>query len=188
VKPVADLPKIEQARWMSGIERVFEHEGGAVNDPADPGGATNFGISLRFLQSLDLRNGDIDRDGDIDADDVAGLTQGRAADLYYLQFWAPGRYGELPDGVSEQVFDFSVNMGPRQAHKLLQRALRASLLRPIVDDGVLGPVTRGAVLSASPAVLVAALRSEAAGFYRGLVIANPRLARYERGWLNRAYS
>ena len=181
------LSKAEQARWMNGIEKVMLHEGGYADDPADAGGETNWGISLRFLQGLDLREADIDRDGDIDADDIRDLTAGQAAELYFLHFWRPHRYGDLPDGIAEKVFDLSVNMGPRQAHKLLQRALR-SCRRQVADDGVLGPITRGAVLAVPPGALAAALRSEAAGFYRALIARNARLARFERGWLKRAYS
>ena len=107
--------------------------------------------------------------------------------VYFRHFWSPHRYGQLPDGISEKVFDLAVNMGPRQAHKLLQRSLR-SCGRQVADDGILGPITRGAVLAVSPMALAAALRSEAAGFYRVLIARNARLAKYEGGWLRRAYS
>lgn len=181
------LSTAERLRWQRGIREVLLHEGGYVDDPVDPGGATNWGISLRFLQGLDLREADINRDGDVDAADIRALTREQAKLLYFRHFWQAGRYGELPDGPSEKVFDLAVNMGPRQAHRLVQRALRACG-RHVADDGVLGPISRGAITVAPPDMLLAATRSEAAGFYRSLIAGNARLARFQAGWLNRAYS
>jgi lysozyme family protein len=57
----------------------------------------------------------------------------------------------------------------------------------LADDGVLGPASRAAIRDALQLPLLAALRSEAAGFYRGLVAAKPAFKRFEAGWLNRAY-
>jgi lysozyme family protein len=177
---------------MMGLERalavVREHEGDAfTNDPADPGGATKYGISLRFLRSLGHELGDVDGDGDVDATDVRTLTWDQAAEIYRREFWDRWGYERLPETVAVKVFDLSVNVGPGQAHRLLQRALRAAG-SPVKEDGVLGPVTRSACFSALSGGLLAALRSEAAGFYRLLVESRPDLARFILGWLSRAYS
>ena len=85
-----------------------------------------------------------------------------------------------------KVFDLAVNVGHRQAVKLLQRALRACGAT-VADDGVLGPLTRQAVQVAQPDLLVAALRSEAAGFYRALAQKKPENEKFLKGWLNRCY-
>ena len=66
---------------------VARMEGGFVDDPADPGGTTNYGVSLRFLKSQGLEAGDIDGDGDIDADDIRALTPERAAGVLRRAFW-----------------------------------------------------------------------------------------------------
>jgi lysozyme family protein len=94
--------------------------------------------------------------------------------------------------VAVKVFDLAVNVGPRQAHRLLQRALRACG-RDVAEDGVIGPETLGAIAGVagageSPFAIVASLRSEAAGFYRTLIARRPLLAVFERGWLRRAYA
>lgn len=166
---------------------VLAHEGGRfTDDPADPGGATKWGISLRLARKehgpLDF---DLDDDGDVDADDIEALTQENAIGAYRTLFWDRYGYGDLHDHeLAAKVFDLAVNMGPRQAHLCLQRAVRAHGIH-LVEDGVLGPVTRSAAAECQHLVL--SLRSEAAGFYRELVARRPPLARFLKGWLNRAY-
>lgn len=172
---------------------VLAHEGGFVNDPNDPGGATKFGISLRWLKEIgDLDgdgrlDGDLNLDGHIDIDDIKLLTRDNAAAFYRAGWWDKYGYGSLPPAVASKVFDLAVNMGGPQAHKVLQRACRAAG-KPIVDDGLLGPVTRAAIEERSPAALVIAMRSEAAGFYRVLVGQKPTLGVFLNGWLKRAYA
>lgn len=182
------IPTFERA-----VEVVLEHEGGFVDDPKDAGGATNWGISLRFLRELEdadgdgFRDGDLDRDGDVDAEDVRRLTRAQAAGLYRRHFWEPGGYARLGSGlIATKVFDLSVNMGPRPAHRLAQRALRSVGLG-VEEDGFIGLRTLSRILEASPPELAAALRSEAAGFYRTLVAKKATRAKYLAGWLNRAY-
>lgn len=166
------------------IATVFAHEGGFADHPSDPGGATNFGISLRFLKGLGL---DLDGDGKIDVNDIRTLGREDAAALYRREFWDRHGYDRLPDDIAIKVMDLAVNMGARQAHKLLQRACRAAG-EMIDDDGALGPVTLATARMFAPEVLLPALRSEAAGFYRALVAGRPDLNPFLNGWLRRAYS
>lgn len=182
--------------FEKAIETVLQHEGGFVDDKDDPGGATNFGVSLRFLLSkgeLDrdedgFLDFDFDKDGDIDAFDVSSMTLEDAIMIYRDFWWDKNGYDELPDPVAIKVFDLAVNMGSRQAHKHLQRALRANGCADIAEDGVLGPMTRRATLSGDPLSILAALRSEAAGFYRVLAATKPVRQKYLKGWLVRAYA
>lgn len=183
------------------FDKAIEHtlspdvEGGYVNDPDDPGGATNFGVSLRWLHSigdLDLdedgfHDFDFDQDGDVDALDIQAMPRDRAVWVYHEFWWKKFRYDLLPGEVAIKVFDLSVNMGARQAHKLLQRALRAAGAE-VVDDGLIGPATRRAIDDTDLCALLPALRSEAAGFYRALTAAKPPLKKFLNGWLRRAYS
>src|SRR3972149_6708748 len=74
-------------RFSAAVEQVLEHEGLLSNDPRDPGGITNFGISLRWLKSIGTILGDIDKDGDVDAHDVAAPSRTQAKELYWLKFW-----------------------------------------------------------------------------------------------------
>lgn len=111
---------------------------------------------------------------------------GLVEDFYRERFWLP-EYERIEDQeLSLKLFDLAVNAGPHQAHKLLQRAVLAAGT-PIKDDGVLGPVTLAAVNEARPDTLLAALRSEAAGFYRVLAAKDAGRERFLTGWLKRAY-
>lgn len=177
---------MDSLKFRFAVEMVLRHEGGFVNDPQDPGGATNFGVSLRWLRSLG-KTGDIDGDGDVDWFDVRNLTRDQAIELYRGQWWDRYGYERIThNGVCMKVFDLAVNMGAAPAHRLLQRALRA-VGTSVVEDGVLGAKTLAATNAADGRSLVAALRSEAAGFYRGLVVAKQERSKWLNGWLNRAY-
>lgn len=171
---------------------TLKHEGGFVDDPDDPGGATNFGISLRFVTGeLDgTKIGDIEfdlnGDGKVDADDIKNMTREMAVTVYFKVFWDK-RFEELSALLAAKYFDLSVNMGKGQATKLVQRACMA-VGSPVDIDGGLGPQTMTALKGANQTCLLAALRSEAAGFYRVLIAKKPVNKKYENGWLKRAYS
>lgn len=168
------------------IHTVLEHEGGYVDDPNDPGGATNWGISIRLLKTLD-GDFDYDNDGDIDADDIKALKQESAIGIYWREFWDKYQYEEIRyQAVATKVFDLCVNMGPRSAHKCLQRALMSASPVHLKIDGIIGPKTLGAVNMAMEQSLLSALRSEAACFYRMLITKKPQMKKYENGWMRRA--
>lgn len=182
--------------YKRAVTATLKHEGGYVDDPDDPGGVTNWGISLRFARAqgeLDADGDgwpdlDVDHDGDIDADDIRQMSRDQAILAYWGAFWVPGGYEEFPGESGLKAFDLAVNTGPRQAHRIVQRALRANG-HTLVDDGKLGRKSWDALARVDdPAAFWIAMRSEAAGFYRTLIAKRPRLAKYKRGWLNRAYS
>lgn len=173
----------------SAILTILEHEGGLANDPRDLGGTTKYGISLRFLKEICADNStlrieyDLNADGLIDSDDICLLDKDAAMDIYKTHWWDNYRYQEiLHQDIATKIFDLAVNMGPKNAHRCLQRAVRAATGKKIKEDGILGPITLGLTNQANPLALLASLRSEAAGYYRSLK--NPH---FENGWLNRAY-
>ncbi|MDD3446232.1 MAG: glycosyl hydrolase 108 family protein [Zavarzinia sp.] len=176
------------------VDFLLAHEGGLVDDKDDPGGVTNFGVSLRFARRAGDLDGDghldldFDGDGDVDADDVRAMTREDAAEVYWLHWWQRLGYGSLPLRLGVKALDLSVNMGAVQAHKILQRACWAHGHREVIDDGQLGPKSRSVIAGLGNTDLLPAIRSEAAGFYRGLAISRPRSAKYLGGWLNRAYA
>ena len=178
----------------AAIAVLRHHEGGWSDDGHDSGGATNSGISLAFLRRIGrvdsdgdgFVDGDLDHDGDIDADDIRLMTPEKSAKIYRKQFWDRYGYHRIANlGTAIKVFDLAVNMGPRAAHRCLQRACRAAMIKGIVDDGIIGPKTISAIDRADPASLMPAFRSEAAGYYR--TIPSEYGVRYLDGWLNRAY-
>lgn len=179
--------------YARALEVVLKHEGKFSNDPNDPGGATNYGISLRLARRLGDLDGDgeldldLDDDGDVDIDDIRLLTPEKAGVVYRHVWWDRYGYGRLHLTLAVKVFDLAVNMGAKQSHRCTQRALRACGYT-LAEDGVLGPKTLSAILGVRPELLVIPLRSEAAGFYRGLVARRPASEKYLAGWLNRAYA
>lgn len=183
----------EDGVFAAGLAIVLKHEGGYVHNPADPGGATNYGVSLRTVAGLDADGDgrldfDADGDGDVDPADIRAMTPDQASAYYRSQWWDRFGYGAIRHAdVAIKVFDLAVNMGAVQAHKLLQRALRGCWFGA-EEDGQLGPKTLSSVNAADARALLPALRSEAAGFYRTLAATKPSLAQFLPGWLNRAYS
>ena len=179
-------------KFNKAVLTIIRHEGGFCNDPDDPGGATNYGISLRFLLTQpDPTLGDFDGDGDIDAADIAKMTIEDAKKVYFDYWWLKYNYEAIDDLVlATKVFDMSVNMGGKQAHTLLQRAILACGI-PVVEDGALGPKCFGAMSSITAAgggdALLSSLRSEQGGFYRTLICLKPVFEKYRKGWLRRAY-
>lgn len=160
------------ARFNMAIGKILDHEGGYVNDPKDRGGETKYGISKKSYPHLDIET----------------LTEEQAKEIYKRDYWDRYDYGRFfYQLVAEKVFDYTVNMGGRQSHKLLQRAVLANGT-PIKIDGLLGPKTFMEVNRLTSGELLPAYRSEAAGFYRFIVAQNPSLKRFLKGWLNRAYS
>ncbi len=85
-----------------------------------------------------------------------------------------------------QVFDLSVNLGIRTAVIVLQRALRSVGIN-VQEDGLMGPQTLSSASNSEPRYLLAAIKSEAAGYYRQIAAKNPSPQKFLKGWLNRAY-
>lgn len=175
------------------IRDILRREGGYVDDPLDPGGATNHGVSLRYARGIGL---DLDGDGDTDADDIRLVTPAVAAQLYHDDFYSGPRINRLPAPIQPVVFDWAVNSGPPRAIIGLQGVLNEAYwvdpglgLAPLDEDGVIGPLTRRAAGAASEAlgpVLVNALVDARIAFYHDIVTARPASRRFLRGWLRRA--
>lgn len=182
------------AAWA--IPRTIGLEGGLVDNPHDPGGITDYGVSLRFaLQEAQIHPDlipllDIDHDGQVTPADIRSLTVEEATSIYWATIWEPGPYKALvPREVAWKVFDIAVNTGPMRAGRILQQALNARH-QAVVIDGDIGPATIQAVLRENVrdggAGLLRALRTCQAEFYRGLAAQNPDLATFLKGWLRRA--
>lgn len=164
------------ADFSEAIETVLHNEGGFVDDPDDDGGATNWGISLRFYKKINPS---------ATVEDIKNLTPQRAMEIYKQYFWDPNHYGDIKDiDIATKVFDAAVNSGPVPANICLQRAIKAqSPAQILLEDGVLGPKSIAAINSYDKSTLLPALKSELAGHYRQIAD-----KKYLNGWLHRAYS
>lgn len=117
-------------------EEIVAREGGYVNDPDDPGGATNFGVTIHTMRRLGL---DLNGDGVVDSADVRALSRAQAVDIFIQHYFRQPRIAALPEMLQASVFDMYVNAGSN-AVRILQHLL-VQMGHDIVVDGVIGPQT-----------------------------------------------
>lgn len=178
------------AEFDSCLEYVLPHEGEYSDHPSDPGGATNQGISLRFLQGVDkdtLKR--IGITGALNKKTIQDLTDEQIKSLYYTEFWVKAPFDKIMNGmIAQYIFDMSVHHGLEQAVKNTQRACCSAqkMKNYVKDDALFGKLTLQAINQAS-FMLIPAMISERTGFMRRLVAVKPELAVFLDGWLTRAY-
>lgn len=173
----------ELTSWPAALNWIFGAEGDFSDDAADPGGATRYGISLRYLKTKG-ELGDIDGDGDIDADDIRGLTRVKAGQLYRTDYWDACQCSKLPAPLAIIIFDQAVNTGTRTAIKMLQRHVGAK------PDGVIGPNTLAKVFikfNANPTWFVASYLGKRSRYYHDICLQNIALEKFLNGWFNRLF-
>lgn len=180
---------------MTNVDQIAKdivaREGGYVNDPDDPGGATNHGVTIHTMRRLGL---DLDRDGDVDEQDVRVLSQGQAVAIFIDHYFDRPRISELPAPLHATVFDMYVNAGSN-AVRILQRLLQDMRIEVVVD-GIIGTQTiAGTVqgMAAAPEHFVDAYGIARRNYYYGLADARPASRKYARrrdggkgGWIKRA--
>ena len=172
-------------------EEIVAREGGFVNDPNDPGGATNFGVTIHTMRRLGL---DLDGDGDVDEADVRALPRERAVEIFIEHYFRRPRIFQLPEALQATVFDMQVNAGSN-AVRILQRLLR-DMGQEIEVDGVIGPQTTAAaqaVFDTAGTTLVDAYGIARRNFYYAIGDRRPASRRYatrrdggKGGWILRA--
>ncbi len=172
-------------------EEIVAREGGYVNDPDDPGGPTNHGVTIHTLRRLGL---DLTRDGRIDARDVQALSRDQAVEIFLTHYFTGPGIGALPEPLQPSVFDMYVNAGSN-AVRLLQ-GLVTEMGFPCDADGVIGPQTLRAVHAAhdaAPGHIVDAYGIARRNYYYDLAERRPASRKYARrrdggkgGWILRA--
>lgn len=179
--------------FLAAMPTIFKHEGRFSDDANDPGGATDYGISLRFLKSLgDLDkdgwpDGDINHDGECNVEDIKALGRVDAERLYKAYFWDKAGYDRIHSQVvATKLFDLAVNVGLTGAHKIAQRAVRAATGLNLPDDGIMGLRSIAGLNMSTSVILLVAIKAEAAGYYRSIKFKGSE--KYINGWLNRAYA
>lgn len=153
------------ASFMPFMPVLFRHEGGYANDPRDPGGETNYGISKRSYP----------------AENIKGMTRARAEAIYKRDFWAKIGGDSLPAGVDVAVFDAAVNSGPRRAAEWLQEVVG------VKRDGIIGPDTIRATKAANPRDVIERFSDRRLKFMKSSKDKNgrPLWPTYGKGWQRR---
>ncbi|MGX0902027.1 lysozyme family protein [Roseovarius sp. MBR-79] len=172
-------------------EDIVAREGGFVVDPDDPGGATNFGVTIHTMRRLGL---DLDGNGITDAADVRALTRVRAVDIFIEQYYHRTGIARLPEALRPSVFDMQVNAGAN-AVRILQRLLR-EMGHAVDVDGVIGPQTVAAAeaaANAAPDHIADAYGIARRNYYFRLADTRPSSRKFARtraggkgGWIRRA--
>jgi lysozyme family protein len=162
------------ADFEKALAYTLKHEGGWADDPADPGGATNFGITLKTARKHGVKS----------KEDLRAIPMEVVRLIYYDGYWHFDAVGD--QRVATKLFDMAVNMGPCKAIGLLQLALCD--MGCVVDvDGDFGPRTLAAVNSAlNQAGLLDALCGASEAHYHAVAEARPASQKFLKGWLKRA--
>ncbi|MDP3958951.1 MAG: holin-associated N-acetylmuramidase [Pseudorhodobacter sp.] len=180
---------------MQSVEEIAKEivarEGGFVNDPADPGGATKYGVTLATLRGLGL---DLTGDGSVSVADVKALSRDQAEAIFVEHYFKRPGIAALPETLQASVFDMYVNAGAN-AVKVLQRLL-TEMGFACTADGVIGPQTTSAAqhaAAAAPDHLADAYAIARRNYYYNLADARPASRKYARrrdggkgGWITRA--
>lgn len=145
--------------YDKAIAHVLAFEGGYVNDPADPGGETNHGISKRAYPLLDIKN----------------LSREQAVKIYRDRYWSEVHGDDLPEPLAIMMMDSAVNCGISRSVRWLQKALGVQV------DGSLGPVTLREVKLSDGLELARAVGTERERHYRML----KTWPRFGKGWMRR---
>jgi lysozyme family protein len=180
---------------MQSVEEIAKEivarEGGFVDDPDDPGGATKYGVTIHTMRSLGL---DLTGNGVVDRDDVKEITRERAVEIYVEHYFIRPGISQLPEALQASVFDMMVNAGSN-AVKLLQRLL-TDMGFACVPDGAIGPQTITAAqraYEAAPTHLADAYAIARRNYYYRLADARAASRKYAQrrnggkgGWILRA--
>jgi len=172
-------------------EEIVAREGGFVNDPHDPGGPTNFGVTIHTMRRLGL---DLTGDNAVTIDDVRAMTRAQAVEIFLEHYYERPRIGALPEVLQPPVFDMYVNAGSN-AVRILQR-LSIDMGYDIDVDGAIGPQTVRAAQAAAqsaPEHIADAYGIARRDYYYHLADRRPASRRYARrrdggkgGWILRA--
>ncbi len=172
-------------------QEIVAREGGYVNDPDDPGGATKYGVTIHTMRALGV---DLTGDGRVGIEDVKQLTRAQAVQIFIKHYFDRPRIAEMPQALQASLFDMYVNAGGN-AVKILQRLLR-DMGYSVSVDGVIGPQTLAAAQDAAqpdPVVLRDAYGVARRNYYFRLADRRPASRKYARtraggkgGWIRRA--
>ncbi len=148
----------------ASFKMVLSHEGGYVNDPRDPGGATNMGVTQRAWEDYVGHP--------VSERSMIALTRDMVKPFYKAKYWDKISGDRLPPGVDHAAFDLAVNSGVSRAARYMQR------IAGVLEDGIIGPKSLEAISACPPDEMIDALCSTRIDFLKRL----PTWKTYGRGW------
>jgi len=157
-----------EANFFKSLEIVLKHEGGFVDHPEDPGGATNKGITHKTYSDFLGRPLE-------DVSELKNIPDEHVQQIYKDGYWNRVKADQLSSGVDFCIFDWAVNSGPGRAAKALQKAVM------VTQDGAIGPMTLAAVEEELPEEIIEKITKEREEFYRSLRTFDT----FGKGWLRR---
>lgn len=158
--------------FNDALKLVLKYEGGYVNHPNDPGGATNKGVIQKVYDAYRTDLGQETRS-------VKEITDEEVSEIYFRRYWLAGKCDKLQSRLAVVHFDSCVNAGTKQSAKFLQRAAGA------VADGMIGPKTLQAVNDKPEQEMIDSYLQQRRDFYNNLAESKPKLQVFLKGWLNR---
>ena len=170
-----------RGNFDDALQITFGFEGGWSDNPNDPGGKTNYGITASTFESAK-------KAGLVRAKSVETITKADAESIYRAWYWDRCRCDDLPDGVDVMVFDCAVNCGVGTSGKCLQKAVNRYAKTPVHTDGAIGPLTIKAVKEVAKnnsTALLESLLLERLNHYRKITDGNSKLRGFLRAWLRR---
>ena len=170
------------AKFELFFPTLLKHEGGFVDDPDDPGGATNKGITMKTFRGCAMRYLEIEPT----LANLKALTNAQAGRIYKPLYWDEARCDDIAlQELANIVFDFQVNAGD-EASKLLQRVLNDLGAKPKLGvDGDIGGKTIKALKAIDQKKVYRRYKQGRIDYYKNLAAKRPKLAKFLDGWLNR---
>lgn len=188
--------------FLAALKVVIDHEFPANGDPdsygviivrGDKGGPTTYlGVTFDTFKDALGSKADLDGDGSIDLKDfqIFARSKDEQIEVLHRRYWIVPGFDNIRNlRVATKMLDMAVNMGPRAAVVLLQRAVNHVQTfgrERLKEDGDLGPKTLAAVATCDPDLLVPAICAEQKTFYCRIIERDPTQQKFKAGWLARA--
>lgn len=153
--------------WDKCFDMVIVHEGGYVDNPADPGGATNLGCTKAVWEQYVGHS--------VTKDDIKNLTKADVKPLYKKRYWDAIHGDALPSGLDYCIFDCAINSGVNRASKFIQEIVGVSV------DGAIGNNTIAAITQINPITLINEYSDKRQSFLESL----KTFATFGKGWTQR---
>jgi lysozyme family protein len=182
--------------FSAAIAIALSHEGGYVDDSRDPGGVTNFGITLATLQDFARRFGlvhdgldlDVDHNGHIDINDIRKMDRAFATAFYREFVWLPYHLDQIHDAkLATKIFDEAINLGPGGIGRIVGNALTALGMRNAPSSAITS-ATVDLINRCDPVRLLVWLKRALVVNYERIVEARPASGEFLKGWIARANS